>query len=54
MGHSAPDPITVESVLAYCELTGIASPTDRAKYLRITQMLDRVYREHWLSKQPKT
>lgn len=53
MGMSAPNPLAIAEVAALCSLMGIASPEAKSKYLRITQHLDRVYREHWYDTQPK-
>ena len=50
---SAPNPLDVSDVASLCWITGIASAEDKSKYLRITQHLDRVYREHWYDNQPK-
>lgn len=54
MGHSAPDPLQISEVLAYLQLVGIAQQDLRSKYLRILQMLDRVFMKHWSDNQPKT
>ena len=53
MGMSAPNPLAIFDVVGLCSLMGIASTEDKSKYLRITQQLDRVYREHWHDNQPK-
>lgn len=53
MGMSSPNPLAIAEVAGLCSLMGIASPGDKSKYLRITQQLDRVYREHWHDNQPK-
>lgn len=44
---AAPNTLSISDVADYCSLMGIASPADRAKYLRITQDLDAVFMEHW-------
>jgi hypothetical protein len=51
-GLGGPDALRISEVLALCQLTGIAYPAEKSKYLRIVQRLDRVYLTHW-SKQPK-
>ncbi len=51
-GYSAPNPIAVSEILATCALLGIASSSQRSKYLRIIQMLDRAFFAHWSEKQP--
>lgn len=47
MGMSSPNPIQVSELSALCQLMGIASGADKAKYLRIVQKLDQVYLSHW-------
>jgi len=54
MGHSSPTPLQISEVLAYLQLVGIAQADLRSKYLRILQMLDRVFMKHWSDNQPKT
>lgn len=54
IGMASPDPIQVSEILALCQLLGIASVTDRAKYLRIIQKMDRTFLDHWESSRPKT
>jgi len=54
MGHSAPNPISVSEVMAYCSGVGIASVTERAKYLRLIQKLDLAFLAHWSEKNKKT
>lgn len=54
MGVASPDPIQVSEILALCQLLGIASVSDRAKYLRIIQKLDRTFHDHWEATRPKT
>jgi hypothetical protein len=51
-GHAAPNPISLQEVSAYCFLHGIASATEKAKYLRLIQLLDQVYLTHWNDKNP--
>lgn len=53
-GHAAPNPISLQEIAAYCQLMGIASREERAKYLRLIQLLDRVYLTHWAEKNPST
>lgn len=53
MGMSSPNPISILDITALLSLQGIASPTDKAKYLRTTQRLDRAYRGYWHDTQPK-
>lgn len=53
VGFSAPDPIPVSEVKAYCDLRGIVSSELRAKYLKLIRVLDRVYLKHWHENQPK-
>lgn len=52
-GVASPDPIQVSEILALCQLLGIASVSDRAKYLRIIQKMDRTFLEHWETTRPK-
>ena len=42
---SVPAPISVESVLAYCELLGITNLEERERLLVIVQHVDASYRE---------
>ena len=51
-GFSAPNPIQIAEVAAYCSVLGIASQPERAKYLRLIQMLDQVYLADWREKHP--
>lgn len=52
-GFSAPSPIMVSEIQAYCDLKGIVSLPLRAKYLKLIRVLDRVYLKHWRENQPK-
>lgn len=47
---SAPNPISVAEIEAYCNLAGIASRRERLKYLRLIRRLDGVYLRHWAEK----
>lgn len=42
-GVGGPMAVTVQEVLAYCQLVGIDAPHERLKYLSILQRLDGVY-----------
>ena len=46
-GMAAPNPLSVGEVALFCWTVGIASPAQRAKYLRIVQDLDSCFMEHW-------
>lgn len=52
MGHAAPNPISLGEVAALCSMHGIASRDERSKYLRLIQLLDRVYLNFWAEKNP--
>lgn len=39
-------PIPMSELLSYCQLVGIANFSERSKYLRLVQSLDRVFLEH--------
>lgn len=43
--------IPISEIKAYCDLVGIASPAQRAKYLTLVQELDQLCLEHWAEKQ---
>lgn len=46
--QSAPNPIMVSELLAFCVLVGIANQEERLKYLRLVQALDKVWLNHWV------
>lgn len=50
MGVNQPNPIAVSEIEALCNLLGIASKTERLKYLRLIRRLDRVYLGEWAEK----
>lgn len=52
-GMSAPNPISLAEIEAYCNLSGIAFPRARLKYLSLIQRLDQVYLAHWAEKNNK-
>lgn len=51
-GPAAPNPIPIQEVSAFCVLLGIAPASERAKYLRLIQLLDKVYLAHWAKANP--
>ncbi|VTU32284.1 hypothetical protein H4CHR_02981 [Variovorax sp. PBS-H4] len=53
-GAAAPNPISLQEIVAYCSLQGIDSKAEKAKYLRLIQLLDQVYLGHWAEKNPSS
>lgn len=46
-GYNGSQPIPVSEIKSYCELVGIASQQQRAKYLSLLQAMDQLCLEHW-------
>ena len=51
-GASAPNPISLAEIWAFVSFQGIASIEERSKYLRLIQLLDKIFLEHWAEKNP--
>lgn len=52
MGHSSPEPVQVSEILAYVMLRGIVCAGARVKYLRLVQLMDQAYLDHWAEENP--